>query len=92
MKYNNYLCMISGRQNDPKSKCNSRRHLTENKGHSGGRFGGGGGGGGGGNSQECHRNYQGQSYGQVKCGACSSRTKTFNYIILFLFLQFLLVF
>lgn len=49
-------------------------------------------GGGGGNSQECHRNYQGQSYGQVKCGACSSRTKTFNYIILFLFLQFLLVF
>lgn len=52
----------------------------------------GGGGGGGGNSQECHRNYQGQSYGQVKCGACSSRTKTFNYIILFLFLQFLLVF
>lgn len=41
MKYNNYLCMISGCQNDPKSKCNSRRHLTENKGHSGGRFGGG---------------------------------------------------
>lgn len=64
--------MISGYPNDPKSKCNSRRHLKENKGHSGGSLG---------NNQECHRNYQGQSYGQVKGGACSLRTRSFNYFI-----------